>query len=62
MIKETRLSKNWIGVCDQNQKMTKPTLIITGTEDQAVSNTNSLTLQIKSPELGLCRLEMLDTV
>ena len=46
-INENWLSTNWTGVCDHLQKMTKPTLIITGTKDQAVPAANSLLLADK---------------
>ena len=55
-INENWLSKNWTGVCDQLQKMAKPTLIITGTEDQAVPAANSLTLVDKIPGAWLVQI------
>ena len=55
-INENWLSRNWTGVCDQLQKMTKPTLIITGTEDQAVPAVNSLILVDKIPGAWLVQI------
>ncbi len=56
-INENWLSKNWTGVCDQLQKMTKPTLIITGTEDQAIPPINSLVLVDKIPGAWLVQIK-----
>ena len=56
-INENWLSTNWTGVCDQLQKMTKPTLIITGTKDQAVPVANSLLLADKIPGAWLVQIK-----
>ncbi|HSA74582.1 MAG TPA: alpha/beta hydrolase [Candidatus Nitrosocosmicus sp.] len=56
-INENWLSTNWTGVCDQLQKMTKPTLIITGTKDQAVPAANSLLLADKIPGAWLVQIK-----
>lgn len=55
-INENWLSRNWTGVCDSLQKLTKPTLIITGTEDQAVPAANSLVLANKIPGSWLVQI------
>ena len=54
---ESWLSKNWTGVCDQLQKLTEPTLIITGTEDKAVPADNSLVLIDKIPVSWLVQIK-----
>ncbi len=43
-INEDWLSTNWSGVCDLLQEVTKPSLILTGTEDEAIPSENSLIL------------------
>lgn len=55
-INENWLSKNWTGVCDLLQSITKPTLIITGTEDQAVPASNSLILVDEIPRAWLVQI------
>jgi pimeloyl-ACP methyl ester carboxylesterase len=55
-LNEDWLSKNWTGVCDQLMNMTKPTLIITGTEDVAVPYVNSLVLVEKIPGAWLVQI------
>jgi len=55
-INENWLSRNWTGVCDQLKKMTKPTLVMTGTEDQAVPAVNSLILADKIPGASLVQV------
>ncbi|MGD9533439.1 MAG: alpha/beta fold hydrolase [Candidatus Nitrosocosmicus sp.] len=55
-INENWLSKNWTGVCDQLQRITKPTLIITGTEDQAIPSSNSLILAGEIPGAWLVQI------
>lgn len=61
-INENWLSKNWTEVCDQLQKLTKPTLIITGTEDKAVPANNSLVLMDKIPGSWLVQIRDEDMV
>ena len=46
---ENWLDTNWSGVCSQLSNISKPTLIITGTEDIAVPAANSLILVQKIP-------------
>ena len=56
-INEHWLSTNWSGVCDLLQKVTKPSLIITGIEDEAVPSGNSLILVDKIPGSWLVQIE-----
>ena len=55
-INEDWLSKNWTGICSQLQSLAKPTLIITGTEDEAVPAANSLNLVSKIPGAWLVQI------
>jgi pimeloyl-ACP methyl ester carboxylesterase len=54
---ESWLSKNWSGVCNLISKIAEPTLIITGTEDVAVSANNSLILVQKIPNAWLVQIK-----
>ena len=56
-INEHWLSTNWSGICDLLQKVTKPSLIITGIEDEAVPSGNSLILVDKIPGSWLVQIE-----
>jgi pimeloyl-ACP methyl ester carboxylesterase len=56
-INEKWFSKNWVGVCNQLQKVSIPTLIMTGTEDQAVPTANSLVLADKIPGAWLVQIK-----
>jgi pimeloyl-ACP methyl ester carboxylesterase len=56
-INENWLSTNWSGVCDLLQEVTKPSLIITGTEDEAIPSENSLILVDKIPGSWLVQIE-----
>ena len=56
-INENWLSTNWSGVCDLLEEVTKPSLIITGTEDEAISSENSLILVDKIPGSWLVQIE-----
>jgi pimeloyl-ACP methyl ester carboxylesterase len=56
-INEKWFSKNWTGVCNQLQKVSIPTLIMTGTEDQAVPTANSLVLADKIPGAWLVQIK-----
>ena len=56
-INEDWLSTNWSGVCDLLQNVTKPSLIITGTEDKAIPSGNSLILVDKIPGSWLVQIE-----
>jgi pimeloyl-ACP methyl ester carboxylesterase len=51
---EKWLDTNWSGVCSQLPNMSKPTLIIIGTEDVAVPAANSLILVQKIPRSLAC--------
>lgn len=56
-INEHWLSTNWSGVCDLLQKVTNPSLIITGIEDDAIPSGNSLILVDKIPGSWLVQIE-----
>ena len=56
-INEDWLSTNWSGICDLLQKVTKPSLIITGIEDEAIPSGNSLILVDKIPGSWLVQIE-----
>jgi len=56
-INEGWLSTNWSGVCDLLQEGTNPSLIITGTEDEAIPSGNSLILVDKIPGAWLVQIE-----
>lgn len=51
------LATNWSGVCSQLPNITKPTLIITGTEDVALPAANSLNLAQKIPGAWLVQIK-----
>jgi pimeloyl-ACP methyl ester carboxylesterase len=55
-LNEGWLSKNWTRVCDQLKNMTKPALIISGTEDIAVPSANSVVLVDKIPGAWLVQI------
>jgi pimeloyl-ACP methyl ester carboxylesterase len=54
---ENWLDTNWSGVCSQLSNISKPTLIITGTEDIVVPAANSLILVQKIPEAWLVQIK-----
>jgi pimeloyl-ACP methyl ester carboxylesterase len=54
---ENWLDTNWSGVCSQLPNISKPTLIITGTEDVAVPAANSLILVQKIPGAWLVQMK-----
>jgi pimeloyl-ACP methyl ester carboxylesterase len=54
---EKWLDTNWSGVCSQLPNISKPTLIITGTEDVAVPAANSLILVQKIPAAWLVQMK-----
>jgi pimeloyl-ACP methyl ester carboxylesterase len=56
-INEDWLSTNWSGVCDLLQEVTKPILVITGTEDEAIPSGNSLILVNKIPGSWLVQIK-----
>ncbi len=56
-INEDWLSTNWSGVCDLLQGVTKPSLIITGIEDEAIPSENSLILIDKIPGSWLVQIK-----
>jgi pimeloyl-ACP methyl ester carboxylesterase len=56
-LNEGWLATNWSGVCSQLTKISKPTLIITGTEDVAVPAANSLILAQKIPGAWLIQIK-----
>ena len=56
-INERWLSKDWSGVCDLLKTVTIPTLVLTGTEDQAVPAKNSLVITEKIPGAWLVQVK-----
>lgn len=56
-LNEEWLATNWSGVCGKLTKISKPTLIITGTEDVAVPAANSLILAQKIPGAWLIQIK-----
>jgi len=56
-INEDWLSTNWSGVCNLLQKVNIPSLIITGTEDEAIPSKNSLILADKIPGSWLVQIK-----
>ena len=56
-INEDWLSSNWSGICDLLQEVTKPSLIVTGTKDEAIPSGNSLILVDKIPGSWLVQIE-----
>lgn len=56
-LNEAWLATNWSGVCSHLTKISKPTLIITGTEDVAVPAANSLILAQKIPGAWLVQIK-----
>jgi pimeloyl-ACP methyl ester carboxylesterase len=57
ILNEGWLATNWSGVCSQLTKISKPTLVITGTEDVAVPAANSLILAQKIPGAWLVQIK-----
>ena len=55
-LNEGWLATNWSGICGQLTKISKPTLVITGTEDVAVPAANSLILAQKIPGAWLVQI------
>jgi pimeloyl-ACP methyl ester carboxylesterase len=56
-LNEGWLATNWSGTCSQLTKISKPTLVITGTEDVAVPAANSLILAQKIPGAWLVQIK-----
>jgi pimeloyl-ACP methyl ester carboxylesterase len=56
-LNEAWLAPNWSGVCSQLTKISKPTLVITGTEDVAVPAANSLIIVEKIPGSWLVQIK-----
>jgi pimeloyl-ACP methyl ester carboxylesterase len=56
-LNEAWLATNWSGVCSQLTKISKPTLVITGTEDVAVPAANSLIIVEKIPGSWLVQIK-----
>ena len=51
------MSANWSGVCDKLTKVSNPTLIITGTDDNSVPTANSLVIVAKIPGAWLVQIK-----
>jgi len=56
-INERWLSKDWNGICELLTKITIPTLVLTGTEDQAIPAKNSLVITEKIPGAWLIQVK-----
>ena len=56
-IVEAWLATNWSGVCGQLTKISKPTLVIAGTEDVTVPAANSFILAQKIPGSWLVQIQ-----
>jgi pimeloyl-ACP methyl ester carboxylesterase len=54
---QAEVSLNWKGTCDMLSSITKPTLIITGTDDVTSPSTNSLMLAEKIPGAWLVQIK-----
>jgi pimeloyl-ACP methyl ester carboxylesterase len=50
-------STNWSGVCSQLPNISKPTLVMTGTEDVTVPTANSLIIAEKIPGAWLVQIK-----
>ncbi len=50
-------STNWSGVCSQLSNISKPTLVMTGTEDVTVPAANSLIIAVKIPGAWLIQMK-----
>ena len=53
---ENWLARNWSGACTELSKISRPVLIITGTEDVAVPAANSLMLVQNIPDAWLVQI------
>jgi pimeloyl-ACP methyl ester carboxylesterase len=56
-INEQWLSRDWSGVCEQLKQVTIPTLVLTGTDDQAIPSANSLVITEKIPGAWLVQVK-----
>ena len=56
-INEGWLSKEWGGVCEQLKHIKNPTLVITGTNDQAIPSENSLVITERIPGAWLVQFK-----
>jgi pimeloyl-ACP methyl ester carboxylesterase len=50
-------STNWTGVCDKLTKVSSPTLIISGTNDNSIPTANSLIIAAKIPGAWLVHIK-----
>ena len=51
------MSTNWSGICDKLASVSSPTLIVTGTDDNAVPSGNSLIIAAKIPDAWLVHIK-----
>ena len=51
------MATNWNGICDELTKISNPTLIVTGTEDNNVPTANSLIIAGKIPGAWLVQIK-----
>jgi pimeloyl-ACP methyl ester carboxylesterase len=56
-ISQDGMATNWTGVCDELTKVSSPTLIITGTDDNNVPSANSLIIAGKIPGAWLVQIQ-----
>jgi pimeloyl-ACP methyl ester carboxylesterase len=49
-------STNWSGICSQLPNISKPTLVITGTEDLVIPTANTLIIAGKIPGVRLVQI------
>lgn len=54
---QAEVAPGWIGTCDRLSSITKPTLIITGTDDVTSPSANSLVLAEKIPGAWLVQIK-----
>jgi pimeloyl-ACP methyl ester carboxylesterase len=51
------MATNWSGICDELGKISIPTLVITGTQDNNVPSANSLIIAGKIPGASLIQIK-----
>ncbi|HKG30159.1 MAG TPA: alpha/beta hydrolase [Nitrososphaeraceae archaeon] len=56
-ISQNWMATNWNGICDELTKISNPTLIVTGTEDNNVPTANSLIIAGKIPGAWLVQIK-----
>jgi pimeloyl-ACP methyl ester carboxylesterase len=56
-MQQLKSAQSWSGICDQLPKLSKPTLVITGTDDVTVLSANSLIIAGKIPGAWLVQIK-----